>query len=511
MSRFLLLIVFMIWMSGGARPSPEIDPAGINPAFHGPAVLIHDLERPATFVTGYLILVLITGIYSRRLTRQMDASNMSRSLRRFNRLMGLARLAIPAWFFVGVYWLGWASLVGGMLSRWRLGVDHFDAPGLLVGSLPALVAWMGLWWAQYPADICFREQGLLAQLDAGLPIHRPPPLASYLAVNLRLQLLFTVAPVFTLVLLRDLISAGLAPLGLGEENSAALQLGISILTAAIVLLFSPELLIRLLTTEPMPQSPLRRRLEGVCRRHGIRYRDVLLWRTDHNMGNAAVMGLIPQVRYILMSDLLLETMTDEQIEAVFAHEVGHIIHRHMLWFAVFFGAMMFALVGMSQLLETLLQRFAPQLETMASQSIWASAFGTLAAGLGCLSVFLFLSRKFERQADVFAARTMQEEPVPAELALAEPPQTDGSHVGLRGAAVFSSALHRVAMINCIPLTAWSWCHGSIAKRIDYLQELSLDRRRTQEFDQFMSRIRIGLMIALCGFGVWAMVTLVGQG
>ena len=149
----------------------------------------------------------------------------------------------------------------------------------------------------------------------------------------------------------------------------------------------------------MPDGPLRQRLEAVCRRHNIRYRNVLLWRTDHNMGNAAVMGLIPQVRYILMSDLLLETMTDEQIEAVFAHEVGHIIHRHMLWFAVFFGTMMFALVGLSQPLDSLTQRFA------SPQAIWPSAVATLAAALGCLTVFLFLSRKFERQADVFAART----------------------------------------------------------------------------------------------------------
>ena len=54
----------------------------------------------------------------------------------------------------------------------------------------------------------------------------------------------------------------------------------------------------------------------------------------NNMGNAAVMGLFPQVRYILLSDLLLETMTDEQVEAVFAHEVGHIVHRHMAWYVV---------------------------------------------------------------------------------------------------------------------------------------------------------------------------------
>ena len=67
----------------------------------------------------------------------------------------------------------------------------------------------------------------------------------------------------------------------------------------------------------------------------MRYRDILLWKTEYNMGNAAVMGFVPRLRYILMSDLLLETMTDEQIEAVFAHELGHVVHRHMSWYVVF--------------------------------------------------------------------------------------------------------------------------------------------------------------------------------
>ena len=59
----------------------------------------------------------------------------------------------------------------------------------------------------------------------------------------------------------------------------------------------------------------------------LRYREILLWHTENNMGNAAVVGLVPRLRYILLSDLLLETMDDRQIEAVFAHEIGHIVHE----------------------------------------------------------------------------------------------------------------------------------------------------------------------------------------
>ena len=95
----------------------------------------------------------------------------------------------------------------------------------------------------------------------------------------------------------------------------------------------------------MPDSPLRRRLEEVARRHNVSFRDVMLWNTRHQMGNAAVMGYIPRFRYFLLSDLLLETMSDEQIEAVFAHEIGHIMHRHLFWLMATVAGLILALSG----------------------------------------------------------------------------------------------------------------------------------------------------------------------
>jgi STE24 endopeptidase len=484
MSRVLLLLIFAAWLSFSANAPTAPDTV----LFHRP-----ELVHCAWFISGYMVLVLFTGLWSRWVVRRIDMDNLGLHLTRFNRAITFARMAVPAWFFVGVWFLGWGSLIDNALASAHLHPDRFDSPGLLIGCLPAFAASMGLWWAQYPADVCFREQGLLAQLDAGLPIHRPPTLSSYLRVNLRLQLLFTAIPVLALIMMRDLLSLILQRLGLNEQDSLVIQLGVSVATAAIVMILAPELLKRILQTEPLPAGPLRRRLEAVCVRHGVRYRDVLLWRTDHNMGNAAVMGLIPQTRYILMSDLLLETMTDEQIEAVFAHEIGHVIHKHMLWFAVFFAAVMLALVGLSGPVGDWLDRLTHQAE-------WPTAIAALISSMGCLSLFLYISRKFERQADVFAARTIEQEST----------GLNDAHVGPHGATVFSSALNQVARINCIPVTAWSACHGSIAKRMTYLQDLSLDPNRTASFDRFMSRLYGGLIVTLGATGVWAIVTIAGQ-
>ena len=257
---------------------------------------------------------------------------------------------------------------------------------------------------------------------------------------------------------------------------------------------------------------MRSRLEALCRRTSLRYRDILLWRTDNNMGNAAVMGLVPQVRYILLSDLLLETMTDEQVEAVFAHEVGHIVHRHMAWYVVLIVILM---LGMS-LGETMLQPHLPRMPRHVNLDVVMNV-----AGFAIFwTVFGFLSRRFERQADVYAARTIEKTAPMTELATAtsaehgniagEAPgalaiqRAPANHVGPHGAAVFASALYRVAVVNNIPVRARNFTHGSIAARMNYLKQIASDPQRTGKFDRIMFGIYTAMIVALilCGSAAW---------
>jgi hypothetical protein len=54
----------------------------------------------------------------------------------------------------------------------------------------------------------------------------------------------------------------------------------------------------------------------------------------------------------------------------------------------------------------------------------------------------------------------------------------------------------VAMVNNIPVRARSWCHGSIANRMQYLHDLSTDPTRTKRFDRFMFFLYGGMLFAL---------------
>ena len=563
MSRILLLLVFLIWLTGWSAVEPR--PVEGASAWTG----------ALPFVAFYVLLVLVLGLYSRLLARRVAADNLQNSLKRFSWMMLAARVLIPAWLAVGVFvpQMGWVSAVAWALGQTILPSNPTSftgqvlsmvyIPGVLLGTLPALLAWVGLIWAQYPADRALREQNMLAQLDHDLPLHAPPRFGPYFWANLRLQVLFIVVPVLLIMAMHDVLllsgvsfyGAQLTPAGpvathvedrLFSQRLQTIELVAQTVSAAIVFLLAPEVLRRVLQTEPLPPGPLRRRLEELCHRTGMRYRQILLWRTQNNMGNAAVMGFIPQVRYVLLSDLLLETMTDEQIEAVFAHEIGHVVHRHMAWYVVFFIILGMLFAGPGQAL-------ADQLDAWGLPEQFIGALGMMGFVGGMLLGFGFLSRRCERQADVYAARTMEAariaghgirvgggangRPVPSfvpayasaqvpaqqgatygageVVTIAPPPASPPpsatiptnnpppqSFVGQYGANLFASALHRVAVVNNIPVKARSWCHGSIWHRMRYVKELSADPQLTGRFDRFMLKLYCGLIALLVVSGAF---------
>ncbi|HWB54278.1 MAG TPA: M48 family metallopeptidase [Tepidisphaeraceae bacterium] len=474
MSRILLLVIFMVWIAW--YPSLAVP---ILPGSAGTAL----------FLGGYALLILGLGIWSRVTSRQISHVNFRSSLARFNRTIGAARILIPVWLAVGLYLLHWHDVVEqgmGWLKNINGVFEHVHLPEIIAGTLPAFAAWAGLWWSQYPADRALREQNLLLQLERDVPIHAPPSFWSYFTSNIRLQLLFIFAPIFVLLLARDVAAAGWYFYAHGPLPDVV-ELGVVGAGFIGVFVFAPALMTRVLKTESLPPSVLRNRLEEMCRRHRLGYRDILLWHTEGNLGNAAVMGVLPGLRYVLLSDVLLETMPDEQIEAVFAHELGHIVYKHLVWYIVFIATLLLILSGPGgSIYDYLLPRVIgnPDVHKHAVDAI--SSILTAGAIVLFFVLFGFVSRRFERQADVFASRIIHE-PSPA---------GDAPPVSPPGAALFAAALHRVAVVNNIPIAARSWCHGSIEKRMRFLHRLAEHPDRTAEFDRVMRWLYLVLVFAL---------------
>jgi Zn-dependent protease with chaperone function len=66
----------------------------------------------------------------------------------------------------------------------------------------------------------------------------------------------------------------------------------------------------------------------MARSHDVRIREIMVWDTQGRMVNAVVSGILPARRCVLLSDGLLDLLTDQEIEAVFCHELGHFRHHH---------------------------------------------------------------------------------------------------------------------------------------------------------------------------------------
>jgi len=541
----LLLIVFAIWLIGATPQStplpgtPQLPdkslvtvrtdqgwliakpqyltPPGLTPA---------PIERPnprdtSLFLGGYAVLVLLMAVWSRVLARRIQNVTLHRGLRRYNWGMLMARLSVPAWMAVGVFALHWGAAVMQPLA----GVLHWpiDTPAALIGVLPALAAWAGLWWSQFPADRALREQSLLLAFDQELTLVPPPGMWDYLASHLRIDLLFLLVPILLVLLLHDCMSLAMwglhwidaqgAAIGPLSDNAIA---ALDLLPVMIVFVLAPELLTRVLQTQRLPASPLLAKLQSMCRDAGVRYRAILLWLTHNNVGNAAVMGVFPHVRYVLLSDLLVESMTDEQVEAVFAHELGHVVHRHLLWYGALMLLLLLATCGP---LQSLTDWVHPHLPTWANDTL-----PTVLILGAFVAIFGFYSRAFERQADVYAARTVEalkmRRRVYAPADENERENADWSKddvpdlapaVGPDGSALFASALRRAALINNIPTEARNFSHDSIANRIDHLRWLSQNPTRTIVFEQSVRRLCWILAAAIVFCGIWAGVLFIRGG
>jgi STE24 endopeptidase len=118
-------------------------------------------------------------------------------------------------------------------------------------------------------------------------------------------------------------------------------------------------------------------------------------------GNAMLAGL-GKTRRVLIGDTLLERLDEEQLEVIYAHELGHHIHRHFRKSLFLYAISSIALFG---LIYVILTNNIPTVEQSRLQAV-------ARLPLMCLTLSLFtffwrpvsnaISRHFERQSDRYA-------------------------------------------------------------------------------------------------------------
>ena len=360
-----------------------------------------------------------------------------------SRFVATERFLLVAAYVAYAHFTSWPTLVvhPGVINA-RMTVIGDD----LLVLLPFLLGSLAVWLGNYPASRA------LSQARWGL--------VEYL-VNQSRGLFFILGPwLFTMAVVDSDYYWPTRWIEFRNANWWVRGIGELIFVATICLFF-PFYLIRMWPHRRMPRGPLRERMERLLERTRMRCRDLMVWSTGRGrMSNAAVMGFVPWSRYIVFTDALLDDLDENEVEAVLAHELGHVRYHHMAFYLVFVLTFMMLLLTVYVLLPE-----------AARNSRWTVGIVVVLVVIFCWRVaFGFLSRRFERQADV-ASCQMVGSPLP-----------------------LMTSLEKLAAASGGSRTAPNWRHYSVAQRVRYLSRFGFDAEALKEYHGTV-RIIKGLAVA----------------
>ena len=158
-------------------------------------------------------------------------------------------------------------------------------------------------------------------------------------------------------------------------------------------------------TKPLRRPTLQARLQALTRRARAPVIAIHEWRVGSatDTANAAVVGIGPS-RRILVSDTLLEDYSDEEIEVIIAHEIGHHVHWDLWQMIVCTSALSLAAfwTANSVLAALLPLPGVAGLWDPASLPLLSLVYG--AVTVASAPIVNTLSRWHERRADRYALR-----------------------------------------------------------------------------------------------------------
>lgn len=283
--------------------------------------------------------------------------------------------------------------------------------------------------------------------------------AGYILTNIKTNLPI-VLPWIILSLINDLLA--LLPV-VGLKEFIASQWGDLLLFLVFflfVILFFPPLVRRLWDCRPLPEGHLRNRLAAFCAAQQFTVSFYLWPLFEGRALTAGVMGILPGLRYIIITPALIESLNGEELEAVVAHEIGHVKKLHLLLYVLLLGgfSVLAGLLAEPVIYLALSQEGFTKLLLAGdiSPDTILTLFGAVPLLLFLLIYFRFLFgyfiRNFERQADLF------------------------SLAAIGSARPLISAFEKIAVMSGSIRNQRNWHHFGIGERIDCLLRAENDPR-----------------------------------
>jgi STE24 endopeptidase len=496
---YIILALVMAMMAISEAPSSPAPALGtILPEIVAVAALV---SLAGLVITAYVLA-------KRDAIRAGQPVDLTRLLRRIGLAGRLYRLGVALAFALILFELGWSSVVAGLIQPPGgvppEGPGPWRAPAFLLALAPYFlllgVSWVAIFWADRALRaVCFQQAGSWA-------VARQTSLGRYLEFMARQYLLVLLVPLVAVISVEDALDHWL---GSPEFEPLVMVIFMGMILG-LVMLAGPWVRV-CWKTQSLPEGELRDRLRALADRAGVRMADIRVWRTNHTFANGCMIGMAGPVRYIMITDVLLEAMAHvpEEVEAVFAHEVGHAKYRHTTLFMLLAFAAMSA--GMIVGLEAAIWVPDAWARRLVEMGVLESAdqFGIVLMGAAVLAIlgfgFGYVSRRCETEADLYAVRatTCPVGCSPPDAGFGkEPPQSAAgvpapADDGLceHRVAAFTGALQRLARLNGMPENRRGWRHFSIANRCALLVGLIAKPGAIHEVRQRLRRVRTVTILA----------------
>jgi len=251
----------------------------------------------------------------------------------------------------------------------------------------------------------------------------------------------------------------------------------------VAAIIGPAVIQKLWRCKPVEAGYERYRIEALCKTAGLEFSDILYWPMfGGKMLTAGIMGLIKKFRYILVTRSLLEMLTPEEIDAVIAHEIGHIKKRHLIFYLLFFmGYLLLSYAAVHLFLyvfiyaQSTLDIFQrSELNSAAMTSVIFNTALIISFIIYFRFVFGFFMRNFERQADAYVFQLF------------------------KSARPLITTLEKIAISSGLPPEKPNWHHFSIKERISFLSKCETNKAWIARHER---KIKTGLIIYLAGLMV----------
>lgn len=251
-------------------------------------------------------------------------------------------------------------------------------------------------------------------------------------------------------ILSDLLQVFRVPAFMKSDAGQFILLGFVLI---LFIFFAPPMVVRLWGCRTLPEGSVREELEDFCAQQRFAIGDFMLWPLfGGEMLTAGIMGILPRLRYILITKGLLALLDMEELKSVVGHEMGHVRRFHLPFYLLFFLAYSMLTYSLNDLILLFLLKHEPFLGwALTPDNVHLTLF-SLVYSIPILImlvvyfryIFGFFLRNSERQADLYALKL----------------------IGHPFALI--SSLQKIALYSGHIEDLPSWHHYSIRQRINFL-------------------------------------------